>query len=164
MWEHLSVLTFWKEAFKKCKRWMKQPLPGSPNYVPGERHFYNHQRSPQQSFAEPWQVSSEQQDILHFPLQFAKGRLILLNVYRWQLAQFTYMQFPWVKRGRSTHITKYKLSLHFLYEFTVQIVVHVEDHTLKLEQDGSSKAGKIYISVWKKQTNQGLSLETIHLL
>lgn len=66
---------------------MKLPLPGSLNYVPGERHAYYHQRSPQHSLDEPRPVSSQLQDVLHFPQQFAKGRLILSSVYG-DFAQF----------------------------------------------------------------------------
>lgn len=72
MWEHLSVLTFWKEAFKTYKRLMNQPLPGALNYVPRDFFFNNHQRSPQLGLAELWQVLLQQQNKLHFPLQFAK--------------------------------------------------------------------------------------------
>lgn len=72
-------------------------------------------------------------------------------IYGCQLTQFT-NAVPRVKSGRSTHFVKNNLSLNFLYEFTVQIVVHLDDHTLKLKQDGSSKASKIYISLWEKKT------------
>lgn len=113
LWEHSSVATFTTEASKKRERWMKESLRGSSNYVPRETEFYIHQRSPQQSLAEPWQV-------------FTAICTHLSSVYRRHLAHYTCAVscVKW-ENSRSTRVLKWNLSLNVLYEFRAEIMVRV---------------------------------------
>lgn len=64
--------------------------------------------------------------MLRFPLQFAQRETYPFEGI-WMPTCSIYIRSSLSKNARSTHIATHNLSLHFLYEFTAQIVVHVAE-------------------------------------